>query len=191
MLRLSLSQETGASVHLLALTILLIVSARVAAQHAHQHGAASMDVTLDGRTLAIRLESPLDNMVGFEHAPRNEKQHAALTRMTEDLKRSERLFDLPGAAACRLVSAQARHPYQASAAAATRSHGADGTGHDGVHAELQATWEFDCARPDALKGIGLRLFDVFRGIQRVRAQTVTPKGQGAVSLSPANRELRL
>ncbi len=191
MLRLNLTQGIGAGLHVLVPTLLLLASAPVAAEHAHEHGVASMEVALDGRTLAINLESPLDNMVGFEHAPRNARQQAALKRLSDELEGYERLFDLPDGAACRLVRAESRHPYQASANAAAGSHDADEAGHDDAHAELHATWEFDCTRPEALNGIGLRLFDVFPGIKRVRAQTVTPAGQGAANLNPTNRQLRL
>ncbi|MGB0128732.1 MAG: DUF2796 domain-containing protein [Rhodocyclaceae bacterium] len=43
------------------------------AQHAHEHGVAKLDVASDGGALAINVESPLDNRVGFEHAPRTDK----------------------------------------------------------------------------------------------------------------------
>ena len=108
-------------IRLLATAVILAASASASAaayaQHAHEHGAARLEVALDGGKLSIGLESPLDNLVGFEHAPRNEKQRAALAKMTDDLKGTERLFDLPAAAACEPVRAESTHPHGASQAA--------------------------------------------------------------------------
>ncbi|MGB7989107.1 MAG: DUF2796 domain-containing protein [Candidatus Methylophosphatis roskildensis] len=178
-------------IRLLATAVILAGSGAALAQHAHEHGVAHMELALDGGKLSIRLESPLDNLVGFEHAPRNEKQRGALARMTEDLKRAERLFDLPGAAACKLVRTQSAHPHAQPPAAGTPHHDPDTHRHDEAHAELQASWEFDCSKPEALTRIGVRLFDLFRGIRRIKAQSVSHKGQGAASLSAAKRDLLL
>ena len=49
----------------------------------HVHGVASLQVAVDGNTLTLNLESPLDNVLGFEHAPRSEKQKAAVRSMDE------------------------------------------------------------------------------------------------------------
>jgi hypothetical protein len=177
-------------IRLLAMAVILAASVATYAQHAHEHGAARLEVALDGGKLSISLDSPLDNLVGFEHAPRNEKQRAALAKMTDDLKRTERLFELPAAAACEPVRAESTHPHVASQAAKP-PHEDGKHGHEDAHAELQATWEFACARPEALGRITVRLFDVFRGIRRIEAQTATRKGQGSASLSAAKRELAL
>ena len=54
-------------------------------QHpAHQHGAASLQVSLDGRALQISLEGPSDNLLGFEHAPQNEAEKQAVTRAEQE-----------------------------------------------------------------------------------------------------------
>lgn len=178
-------------IRLFAPLVILIGSGAAFAQHAHEHGVARLEVALEGGKLSIGLESPLDNLVGFEHAPRNEKQRAALATMAEDLQRAERLFDLPAAAACKPVRAQSTHPHAQSPAASTRSHDTQKSRPDDAHSELQASWEFECAKPEALTRIGVRLFDVFRGIRRIRAQTVTPRGQGMATLGAAKRELAL
>ena len=36
---------------------------------AHVHGVARIDLAVDGDQLTLSLEMPLDNLVGFEHAP--------------------------------------------------------------------------------------------------------------------------
>ena len=60
---------------------------------AHVHGVATLQVTQDQDTLSIDLDSPLDNLLGFEHAPRTDKQKQAVQQMIENLVR----FDGGGA----------------------------------------------------------------------------------------------
>jgi hypothetical protein len=169
---------------LLFLAFALPISA--AAQHAHEHGLARLDVAVEKGRLSISLDSPLDNLVGFEHAPRDDRQRAALAKMTEDLKAADRLFKLPQAAGCKPGRVAVVHPYQGAA-----PHGAASGKPQPEHAELQATWEFACANPAALDRMDVQLFDVFRGLKRIKAQTASPKGQGAATLTPARRTVAL
>src|SRR5690606_12673416 len=37
---------------------------------AHVHGSAVLQVVMDGETVELALQSPLNNLLGFEHAPR-------------------------------------------------------------------------------------------------------------------------
>ena len=70
----------------------------------HVHGAVQLEVALDGPTLSIALEAPLDSILGFERAPRtaSEKQAAqdALTAL-----RGNALFAPDAAAGCTPASA--------------------------------------------------------------------------------------
>ena len=52
----------------LMLSALPVLAAQPA--HAHVHGAVQLDVAVDGPTLTLTLEAPLDSVVGFERAPR-------------------------------------------------------------------------------------------------------------------------
>ncbi len=70
------------------------------AQRTHEHGAARLDVSVDAQTLTIRLESPLDNLVGFESAPKSEQQRTTVRRMAERFHRPQDLFQPTAAAAC-------------------------------------------------------------------------------------------
>ncbi|MCL4800518.1 MAG: DUF2796 domain-containing protein [Burkholderiales bacterium] len=160
-----------------------------AAAQVHEHGAATLAVAVDRGTITIALESPLESLVGFEHAPRNERQRAALRAMEASLRAGDRLFKPTAAAACTERGVEVEHPY---------AHGADGRtdgkdGHDKEehHAEARATWTFVCANPQALRELDVLLFDAFPGVKRIRAQTATPRGQGAVMLTPKARRLPL
>jgi len=71
-----------------------------AAEPPHEHGTATLDVVLDGNRLLLELEGPLDNLVGFEHAPRSDIERSALRTMESSLRATERLLAPSAAAEC-------------------------------------------------------------------------------------------
>ena len=178
-------------IRLLLVVVTLAYAAPGAALHAHEHGIARLDVAVDGARLLIGLESPLDNLVGFEHAPRSDKQRAALKKMTEELMASERLYKLPAGAECKSVRVALEHPHQGGGLAAGKAEKPDRArdSHDDAHAELRGTWEFVCGRSDSLIRLDVQLFDVFPGIKRIRAQIATARGQATANLTAAKRTI--
>jgi hypothetical protein len=57
----------------------------------HAHGEGRLDVVIDKDSIAINLELPLDAAVGFERAPRNEREKAALAADGQDAQRCRRI----------------------------------------------------------------------------------------------------
>jgi Protein of unknown function (DUF2796) len=169
------------------------------AEQAHEHGVATLDVAVDGRTLTLQFESPLDNVVGFEHAPRTDKQRAALKKMEETLQAAERLFKPAPAAACTLRGVTVDHPYRTPAATGqVPPAGSKGRAQDAQdkaakveeeHTEVSATYELDCAKPEALDRVEVLIFEAFPGVKRLRAQTASPRGQRSATLTARSRAL--
>lgn len=146
---------------------------------AHVHGVARLQVAVEGDTLTLTLESPLDNLLGFEHRPRTEKQKAAVRDMAARLRKAEPLFVPTPAAECRAESVTLESPVLAP----EKKDGGDG------HADLDGEFVFRCAKPEALRGIEVRLFDAFDHLRRVDVQVVTGKGQSAAKLTPAQKKV--
>ena len=61
---------------------------------AHEHGAAKLNVSLEGQQLTIALESPLDGIVGFERAPKNAAEKAKVDAAVAQLQAAEKLFKI-------------------------------------------------------------------------------------------------
>lgn len=160
---------------------------------AHAHGRAKLLIAIDGPVLTLAFESPLDNLVGFEHAPRTDKQKAALQKMSESLQQADGLFVPAPAARCSLQSVTLLSPVLEAMAAAAKDKpaaqpGAGGRhgGGDG-HAELDATIVFRCEQPAQLRELEVRLFDRFAGLKRLDAQIASAQGQKAMQLSAGAR----
>jgi hypothetical protein len=155
-----------------------------AAEHAHVHGIVSLNVAIEGNTVTLQLEAPLNSLVGFEHAPRTDAQKQAVKAMLERFKSPQALFGLSPAAACTLKHSSAE------SAALKPDTGAKPAGAD-EHGDLDADIEFDCAQAAVLRSIDLSgLLAAFPRIRRIDAQVVSPAGQFKRTLRRPEKTLR-
>ncbi len=165
-----------------------IASPSALAAGAHAHGVARLDVAVDGATITLRLASPLDSLLGFERAPRNDAERGQVRAMAQAL-RAGNPFVPTAAARCRLDRVELASPVLAPDLL-----GASGTARPGKaaddHAELEGTFVYRCEDPKALQGIDVMLFDYFKKLARVDAQVAGPKGQSALKLNSRSRQIR-
>ena len=196
----------------LAACAVLFTAVPAFAHGAHEHGVARLNVAVDGSTVDIDLESPLANPLSFEHAPSTPEQRQAVQDMAVNLRRAENIFVFPAAAQCRLKSVtlesealpadllQAAATPQTQTSAATGAQqpaAATGDGHDqhdgheqgAEHADLDAAFAFECAHPEALHGMDVRLFAQWPALHELRVQLVTPAGQHAAELTSQAHQL--
>jgi hypothetical protein len=150
---------------------------------AHVHGNATLQIAVDGPTVQLDLDSPLDNLLGFEHAPRSSKEKQAAQAMADTLRRPAALFILTPAAQCTPASVQLTAPVLNLGTPEA------GAAQDGDHADLEAGFAFNCRVPSALKDIEVKLFDAFPGIHRLDTQVAGPRGQAAAKLTTKQRRL--
>lgn len=154
--------------HAALAAILFLALPAAHAQHKHVHGEGRLDAAIDKDTITLNLELPLDAAVGFERAPKSDKEKAALAAAEKALN---------DAAALWLPTPDARCAVQSVAVGMPKFDG-------GGHADIDAQYVFRCASPAALKGIETTLFKQFRRLYRLEAQRVGPAGQGAQRLTP-------
>ncbi|OOG21795.1 hypothetical protein B1C78_15990 [Thioalkalivibrio denitrificans] len=187
---------------LAALCLLLSASGHIGAQEhrhhgAHVHGVAELNIVLDGTTLLVELHSPAHNLVGFEHPPRTEAQHQALTRARAALEDADRVFSLPAAAACSLIGVEAEsvlfgksHDHRNHAHHHKHDHDHDHKpGNEHQHADIHVHYEFHCTNVNALRYMDMLLFESFPGTERLRVQRIGRGGQDATTLTPERNRL--
>jgi hypothetical protein len=168
--------------HLLALLLALPIAAAQAGK-AHQHGAARLDIGAEPGKLVIALESPLDNLLGFERAPRTDAERQLAAGAVAKLKDGAALFRIDPAAACTLAGVELTSaPLKlGSAAAAAKDDG---------HGDLDAEYTFTCTGTPA-GHVETALFDAFPRLQRLQVQAVTAKGQASLTLKRPNKRIDL
>ena len=161
------------------------------AHEAHVHGVGKLDVAVDGNTLSLHLDSPLVNLIGFEHAATSEADRQAASNMAKTLRDAGKVLVPTAAAGCtvtsvHLVSAAIAPALLGEAAAAGKPAAA--ADHDG-HADLDADFVFHCNAPERLQNIDVKLFDAFKGFVSIDVQLVTAKRQAAAKLTAASSNL--
>lgn len=141
-----------------------------AAHGAHEHGVVKLDIAIEAGKISVQMESPLDNLIGFEHAPRNDTERARAAAAVARLRAAEALFKIDPAAGCTLARVDlVSAPLQlgkAEAAAAGDGHG-----------DLDGDFEFRCKDTGKAAFIDIGLFDAFETTQRIDVQIAAPKGQ--------------
>lgn len=143
----------------------------------HEHGVARLDVAVDAGRVSFSLETPLDNLLGFERAPRTDAERAKADDAVARLRDAARLFRIDSAAGCTLAKVDL-----VSAALGLGRGPAPAAAAKEGHADLDGQFDFQCTAGARAGFVELGLFDAFPALKRIELQLVTPKGQMKVTL---------
>jgi len=161
------------------LLIALFVAGPVLAAPAHQHGVAALDVAVEPTRVTLELSTPLDNLLGFEHAPRSDAERERAAAVVKQLRAGDSLFRIDSAAGCTLA--------RVILVSAPLGLGTEASDKDG-HADLQGRFEYTCKAGGRAGFVEVGLFDAFAPLKRIELQVATPKGQlKATLVKPASR----
>ncbi len=156
----------------------------------HQHGVAQLDISVDRSRISLRLDIPLDNLLGYERAPRTDAERSQVQTIVKQLQDAATLVRVDSAAGCSLsrlslVSAELGLP-EADAAPAPKE-----SAKDSGHADLVADYEFSCTDTSKARAVTLGLFEAFPRLRRIEVQTATPRGQLKAVLTRPNGRVAL
>jgi Protein of unknown function (DUF2796) len=161
------------------LLLALLFAAPVLAAPAHQHGVAALDVAVEPSRVTLDLDTPLDNLLGFERAPRTDAERERAAAVVKKLNAAEGLFRIDSAAGCTLA--------KVTLVSAPLGLGTAVVDKEG-HADLQGRFEFTCKAGSKAGFVEVGLFDAFSSLKRIDLQVVTPRGQlKATLVKPASR----
>lgn len=172
--------------HTLASALALALFSLPGAAHspkAHEHGALKLDVAVSAdNQVVIDMQAPLDNLLGFERAPRTDAERQQADAVVAALKAADTLFRIDPAAGCTLASTDLQ-----SAVLKLGTPPAGQAADDG-HADVDGSFTFTCNDAAKAAFIDVKLFDRFRRLQRIDVQAATPQGQFKRTLKrPAGR----
>ena len=137
--------------------------------HAHVHGVARLDIAVESRQIVVRLESPLDNLLGFERAPRNDAERKRVDDAVARLRAADAMFKFDPAAACKLEKV-------ILTSAVLKLGAADAAAAKDGHADLDGEWQFACTDGAKASYVEVGLF-AFEPLKRLQVQLVLPKAQ--------------
>ena len=166
---------------------LMVTASPAWAGKAHQHGVAQLDVVVEPTRVTLELDTPLDNLLGFERAPRTDGERATVEQALAKLRAADQLFRIDGAAGCTLDKVTLNAPVLGvGATAAAPAPGAKPSPAE--HADLNARFEFTCKTGQRAGFVEVELFAAFAPMKRINLQLVLPRGQMKATLQrPATR----
>ena len=173
---------------------------------AHEHGAAEIELAVEGSDVVVNFTSPMYNLVGFEHAPRDEQDHEAVAAARVLLDAPGNLVLLQADAACAVVELEidwdvpsakeeehdhdeaAEHDaHEAHDADEHDAHDADEADHHddhdvhGQHVDVTVAVRYTCESPDRLNSLHVTAFESFERLSEVELRAVGPAGAVAES----------
>jgi len=157
----------------------------MAAEHAHVHGVARIDVAIEARQISLHLDMPMANLLGFEHAPRSADERAQARAALEQLQHGAQWWRIDPAAHCVATRVQI------DADALTQVGTAPAAGTHDDHADIDADYVFECADGAQAAAIEFDLFKAWPRLRRVEVQVAGPRGQFKRTLEPGRSRLEL
>lgn len=175
------------------------MAAATPGQTQHVHGLIELGVVVEGNTLSVSLHSPLDDLVGFEHAAENEQQAERLREAADLLEDADRMFGVPEGAGCDIQDVtieapdyllpdpdddghHAEHAHEDShdgeSEGHSDSHGGDSEDHsDGhSHSEVDAQYIWECSAPTNISALEARFVNGFENVETIKIQIITSTG---------------
>ena len=160
---------------------------------AHVHGVATLQIAVDEKTLSLDFSGPLDNLIGFEHVPRNAKQKAAVKKMADSLNKAEQFFIPTADAQCTLQSVKLESPVLEPESPpknkSDRKEKFPQHEEERGHADIDGEFVFACKQTGKLHDLEVKLFDAFPNLHQLKVEVATLKKQSSAKLTPEQRRV--
>ena len=151
---------------------------------AHVHGQGKLNIVIEGQTIAMELEIPAWDIVGFGHEPSTDKQKEVMKSAKETLHdKPLSLFVLPKEANCKLASSKVGHEH------ADEHHEDEHKEHkgeekDAEHSEFHAKYKVLCKSPEKLTSIKFAFFKRFANSKELDVTIIGKKGAKKYEVTP-------
>ena len=141
----------------------------------HEHGRATLTVAWSNKDLAIDLQTPAYNILGFEYAPSTTEEKKRVIECVEALK-TESLIEPSAEAKCSIIAADVQTGFGAENKSKEEKTN---------HSDFDVFYTVKCQNPDALKAIDAGgLFAAFSNLTTLQVQWISDRGQSAQTLTP-------
>lgn len=139
----------------------------------HEHGKGELAISLDGSTLSVAFEAPLESFASFEHEPETPEQRQELQDVRAGFMRVSRNVAINGQAGCEFNTREVAFR------------------HTGDHGSVMVDYAFECATPEELTSVRLRTFDEYPGLETVDTVFLSGGEQKAKTLDPEDNSIWL
>ena len=165
----------------------------------HTHGDAQLAIVLEAGMITIELDSPIYNILGFEHAPETDAQKASLKQAEYQLGRGGDFFIINREAACKIIPMRQKidlfethHDEENHYDDHSDDHGHDAHENDDgsdSHKNILLQYEFSCKSPSSVSNINVNLFEFFDKLTEIETTYLGPSTQTQVTLTRKNSKM--
>lgn len=150
----------------------------------HEHGHGTLNIAIEGTKVAMSLEVPGSDIVGFEHAAETEEQKAAVKAGKSNLEKAIALFTLSPAAKCQLATASSTLSSEEHSGHGHEDHGHHSHDHhEESHSEFHAEYAYTCQDTSKLESIAFGYFDVFKAAVELDVTVLTGTGSSVFKVN--------
>lgn len=189
--RIALRLLCAASALLVFLPVVGFAEGETRELGSHEHGSGNLNIALEGNRVAMELEAPGADIVGFEYTATSDEDRATVDAAIADLARPLELFVFPQAAGCTVVSADVEllsdehhedhdehdeHDHDDHEGEEHADHGHEHEEAEAQHSEFHVMYEFDCRSPENLETIDFAYFSRFPNALELNVQVVSDRG---------------
>ena len=133
----------------------------------HAHGKGELELLVDGKNVQGVFRTPMDSLLGFEHAPKTDAQRDAVDSLRKRLGNPSTVLSPNAEAQCTPTHQEAT---------STLFTGTVKAGHS----ELEYRFTFECTQPGRLTTLEIVALRDFKRLTEVRVQLVTTSAQRAL-----------
>ena len=164
-------------------------------QTAHEHGVAQMSLTIVKNDVLIEVTSPLYNVIGFEHKPKNDEQRINFKQQIKVINNAK-LVQLNNSAQCSLVEVNLVNPFHHPDRHDEMHHQHnDKHNHDhkhgnhmhSTHKDMSFEYQLHCDAPEKITTVNAEaLFKAWPNLKNLRTEWIFQNKQSAANLTPEN-----
>ena len=139
----------------------------------HEHGVSKLKIALEGKNLDMELESPANDIVGFEHLPENKNQRDAIKRALSQLKNTKGIFVTSSNAKCKIKNVSGEFEVEKD------------------HAGFHVKWKIRCDNPEKLNTLATNFFKIFPKAEEIEVEIVSASGQKSIEWENSANSIKL
>jgi len=143
----------------------------------HEHGVSTLKIAIEGQNVQMELESPANDIVGFEHAPENNKQKADVENALSLLRKANGVFIPSSEAKCITNENSAEFEIE--------------EGHSETHSGFHVLWKLTCSNPKQLKNLETTFFELFPKAHEIEVEVISVSGQQAIEWENDIKKIKL
>ncbi len=141
-----------------------------------------MNIAIDEEAVFLELDTPWNNLLGFEHVAQTKEEKHLVEKTLELLKQPEKLFLFEGGKCISgdvIVDSNLSLDDQE-----THQEEEHHEEENETHSSVLVSYSFNCADTADLSSINVNLFKLWTGFEDLDVQLIGPGGQSLVELSP-------